>query len=219
MKIHIGAYSSDLIPVRSWERSYERFRSNGCYHDDWNWFDKLVYKAFEGLYALARPFNQWSNNRERNIKIRIDGYDVWNADHTLAMIIYPTLVKLKEVQHGAPHVDPEDVPIRPSFEFEDGSVDSTHFDRWNWVLDEMIWAFEQCAKYDKGDDQFHHNSEQLELQLESIEGSKYSKVSFNYQKNPAKPKYYVDTEAKKLHYDRINNGLRLFAKYYFSLWD
>lgn len=225
MKINIGPYSADLIPVRSWERSYERWRSESYYHDenDWNSADRLVYKVFEGLYALTRPFNRWSNNRQRCIKVHIDSYDVWNADHSLALVIYPTLVKLKEQKQGAPYVDLADVPkhLRPSDEPNDdnGYVDSSHFDRWNWVLDEMIWAFEQCAKDDKGDDQFHHNLDQLDVTFEPVKGSKLSQAKFNYQKDPTKPKYWVDTEAKKLHNDRISNGLMLFAKYYFNLWD
>ena len=225
MKVKIGPYRYDLIPVRSWERRYEHFRSDKFYHeeDEWNWFDRLIYKAFEGLFYIFHPINRWSNDRERNVQIRIDEYDVWNADHTLAMIIHPTLVKLKEVQHGAGRVDLEDVPehLRPTDEPNDfnGYVDNTHFERWNWVLDEMIWAFEQCAKEDRGDSQFTHNLEQLEMTSTPVEGSKYSSISFNYQKDPAKPKYWVDKEAKMLHYDRISNGLRLFAKYYFNLWD
>jgi hypothetical protein len=226
MKINIGPFSSDIIPVRDWERTYERWRSDSYYLDeeDYTWYDKVIMGFFEKLGDFVRPLNRWSNNRERRIKIRIDNYDVWNADHTLAMIIHPTLVKLKEVQHGACHVDPEDVleHLRPSDEPDDtnGYVDNTHFDRWNYVLDEMIWAFEQCAKSDKGDDQFHHNSEQLEMISTPLgDNPKLLSIDFNYQKDPTKPKYWVDTEAKKLHYDRISNGLRLFAKYYFSLWD
>lgn len=225
MKIDIGPYTSDVIPIRNWERSYEMWRSESYYHDenDWNWFDKLVYKAFDGLYELTLPLNRWSNNRERRVKIRIDNYDVWGADHTLALVIHPTLVKLKEQQQGASNVDPADVPehLRPNDEpnDENGYVDNTHFDRWNWVLDEMIWAFEQCTKDDRGDSQFGHNLDQLDMTFEPVEGSKCSKAKFNYQKDPAKPKYWVDTEAKKLHNDRISNGLMLFAKYYFSLWD
>lgn len=229
MKVKIGTYRYDLIPVRSWERRYEHFRSNKYYHDEdeWNWLDRIIYKMFDGLAYIFRPINRWSNNRERNVKIRIDGYDVWSADHTLAMIIHPTLVKLKEVQHGYPHVENEDVPENLRFEMTeeekanwDGSVDDKHEARWNYVLGEMIWAFEQCAKSDKGDDQFHHNIEQLEMISTPLEDNpKLSSISFNHQKDPTKPKYWVDTEAKKLHYDRISNGLRLFAKYYFSLWD
>lgn len=225
MKVNIGPYRYDIVPIRSWERKYEQFRTDKFYHDeeDHKWFDKIIYKIFDGLAYLFRPINRWSNNRPRKVKIHIDGYDVWSADHTLAMIIHPTLLKLKEAQQGASHVDPEDVPdnLKPTEEpnNENGYVDNTHFDRWSYVLDEMIWAFEQCTKYDKGDDQFHHNIEQLEMVTKPTENSKLLSIDFNYQKDPAKPKYWVDKEAKKLHYDRISNGLRLFAKYYFALWD
>ena len=34
MKVKIGPYTSDLIPVRSWERRYEHFRSDKYYHED-----------------------------------------------------------------------------------------------------------------------------------------------------------------------------------------
>lgn len=220
MKIDIGPYSSDLIPISSWERRYEMWRSGKFYHneEDWNWFDEIVYKIFEKLEKLALPINRWSYNRERKVKIRIDSYDVWNADHTLALVIHPVLVKLKQVQHGSGFVDLDDVPehLRPTEEAgpSNGYTDNTIHARWAWVLDEMIWTFEQLSKDDKGENQFSHNVEQLELNLEED-----NSVSFNYQKNPAKPKYWVDTEAKKLHNDRIENGLRLFAKYYLNLWD
>jgi hypothetical protein len=211
MKINIGPYSSDLIPVNRWERNYGRFRSNKYFHheEDWKWFDKIIYKMFDGLEEVLRPINRWSNDRPRKVKIHIDNYDVWSADHTLAMIIHPALLKLKEIKHGSPQVDSSDAPEH---------LNDIH-ERWAWVLDEMIWTFEQCSKDDKGEDQFHHNTDQLEMFSTPAEGSKFSSVEFNYQKDPAKPKYWVDTEAKKLHNDRIDNGLRLFAKYYFALWD
>ena len=53
----------------------------------------------------------------------------------------------------APLVDDEDVPeelrstAAPAKE-NDWDVDENHFKRWDWVLDEMIWAFEQALNYD-----------------------------------------------------------------------
>jgi hypothetical protein len=225
MKIEIGPYSSDLIPVRRWEGRYQRWRSGSYYHneEDWNWFDEIVYRGFEILENLVLPLNRWSNDRPRKIKIHIDNYDVWSADHTLALIIHPVLLKLKQVKHGSGMVDPSDVPehLRPSEEAgpSNGYTDNTVHERWDWVLDEMIWAFEQASKHDRGEDQFHHNIEQLEMISTPVENSKLFNIEFNDQKDPAKPKYWVDTEAEKLHNDRIENGLRLFAKYYFNLWD
>ena len=50
-------------------------------------------------------------------------------DHTLSLIIHPMLVKLKNSKAGCPYTDMEDAPnIHDDFE------------RWNYILDEMIFA-------------------------------------------------------------------------------
>lgn len=225
MKINIGPYTSDLISVRSWERSYEMWRSGELYLDEdkYTWYDKIVMGFFDKLYKFVRPINNWSNNRKRKIKVHVDDYDVWGADHTLGIIIHPVLVKLKELKHGSPVVDDEDVPENlrankkdPSDMSED---DSTIHDRWSWVLDEMIWTFSQYGLEDDSK-QFHHNSDQLDLTFTKVrDNPEMSTINFNYQKDPSKPKYWRDDEGLKKHAERKANGRRLFAKYYESLWD
>lgn len=233
MKVNIGSYRGDIVPIRRWEQRYEMWRSGKLYQDeeDYTWYDKVVYGIFSGLSTLFRPINRWSNSRNRRVKVHIDNYDVWSADHTLAMIIAPTLKKLREIQHGYPHVDNEDVPEELRFTLTDkeklewdGTVDSKHEARWNWVLDEMIWAFEQHADHNDNDDQFHHNMDQLEMLFvstgdEDLDSKGMKSLSFNHQKDPTKPAYWVDHEGKKAHHERMNNGVRLFAKYYQALWD
>lgn len=229
MKVRIGPYRSDIIPVRRWEKTYEMWRSDTYFLDekDHKWYDKIIFRFFGGLSDLVRPINRWSNSRKRRTKVHIDYYDVWSADHTLAMIIAPTLKKLKECQHGYPHVDNEDVPeeLRMSGEDQeklehDGSVDSKHEARWDYVLGEMIWAFEQHADPYDGENQFVHNVEQLDMIFTPLEdGKPGSTLSFNHQKDPTKPPYWRDDEAIKKHHVRKRNGVRLFAKYYEALWD
>lgn len=228
MRINIGPYRSDLIPINRLERKYERMRSGKMYLDeeDYTWYDKIVLGLLERLDNFFLPINRWSNNRKRNAKIHIDNYDVWSADHTLGLVIAPVLKKLKEVQHGYPHVDNEDVPEELRFTLTDEeaqqwdeTVDAKHEARWVWVLDEMIWTFEQYA--DGNDfDQFYHNVDQLEMEFTPLEDNpKLSTMTFNHQKDPSKPAYWVDDEGKKKHNERKQNGLRLFAKYYENLWD
>lgn len=228
MKVNIGPYKSDLIPVRRMERSYEMWRSDKYYLDenDYTWYDKIVMGFFDRLFDLVLPINRWANQRKRKIKVHVDNYDVWGADHTLALVILPVLKKLKEVQHGMPHVDNSDVPkeLRMSkkdieaYQY-DGAADDKFQARWDWVLNEMIWTFEQYAMGDDTD-QFHHNVEQLEMISVPLEDKPgWNSMDFNYQKDPSKPKYWVDEEGKKKHHERKQNGLRLFAKYYENLWD
>ena len=227
MKVDIGPYSGDLIPVRRWEQNYEFWRKpDTCYlpEEEYTKIDKIVFGFFDKLSELVRPLNRWSNNRKRKINIRIDNYDVWSADHTLALIIHPVLLKLKETKHGSPDVDDEDVPenlisTAAGPKENEWDTDDNHHLRWEYVISEMIWAFEQCTDDDHGDHIFHHNSDQLDITFVPIEGSKDSEMKFNRQKDPTKPAYWVDEDGKKAHYERIKNGHRLFAKYYFGLWD
>lgn len=152
---------------------------------------------------------------EREIKVELDPYDTWGLDHTLALIIHPLLIQLKETKHGAPYVDDEDVPehLRSTAatpKENEYDTDSNHFDRWDWVLDEMIWAFQQH----KGDDEqlFQHNLDNLKMTMDD------GKLTFGIE-DPTKPEYYYDKEGHRAHEARKSNGRRLFAKYYYGLWD
>lgn len=227
MKVYIGPYTSDLIPVSRWEKNYEMWRSRTYFFDeeDHKWYDKIVFKFFDKLEDLVLPINRWSNERKRKIKVHVDGYDVWAADHTMGMIIAPLLKKLKEIKHGVPHVEDEDVPEELRFMKGDevlpyNAIDNKHEARWEWILDEIIWTFEKYSDPDEGEDQFHHNVDQLDMLFTPLEDNpKLSSLDFNYQKDPTKPPYWRDDEGIKKHHERKKNGLRLFAKYYDHLWD
>ena len=226
MKVNIGPFKSDIIPVYRWEKRYESWRRpETCYlpEEEYTKYDKFVFGFLDKIDILVSPLNRWSNSRKRKIDIHIDGYDVWSADYTLAMIIHPVLVKLKETKHGSPCVDDEDVPEHLRANKKDhndmSEEDSTIHDRWSWVLDEMIWTFGQHGMEDDSD-QFHHNPDQLKLIFEEAPDMKGSKeVTFNHQKDPNKPPYWRDDEGLKKHAERKANGRRLFAKYYEALWD
>ena len=104
-------------------------------------------------------FCNWiDNKRVRNIQVRIDKYDTWSMDSTLAYIILPMLKQIKETKHGAPNIDDKDVPKKlrstsaPVKENE-WDTDDNWFDRWDWVLDEMIWTFSQVNE--DWEDQYH----------------------------------------------------------------
>ena len=227
MKVNIGPFKSDIIPVYSWEKRYEFWRrpdTGYLSQEEYTKLDKFVLGFLDKLDNLFGPLNRWANSRDRKIKIRVDNYDVWSADHTLAMLIHPVLVKLKEQKHGSPVVDDEDVPENLRANKKDHSdfseEDSTLHARWSWVLDEMIWTFGQHGLEDDSD-QFYHNSDQLEMITKPTDDTKkkYSILYFNHQKDPTKPPYFRDDEGLKKHAERKANGRRLFAKYYEALWD
>lgn len=216
MKVNIGPYTGDIIPVYFWEKLYHYWRTKSdtffLPEEEYTKFDKFVFGFFDKLNNLVRPLNRWSNNRKRKTKIHIDDYDIWAADHTLAMIIHPVLVKLKEQKHGVPVVDRKDLPLAC---LKDASAE----EQWEWILDEMIWTFSQHA-LQNDTDAFYHNVYQLEIIPAATDDTKklYS-VTFNHQKDPNKPAYWRDVKGLKKHDKRKANGRRLFAKYYEALWD
>lgn len=139
---------------------------------------------------------------EREEHVVIHRYDTWSMDHTLALIIVPMLKQLQETKHGAPFVDMDDRPEHLHAEVLKYEEDEHHFEAWDWVLNEMIWAFEQIV--DDNDGEFYDLSE-VDDNEEDI----------SIRSNQIK----VDHEGLKKYHDRIDNGTRLFGKYYRSLWD
>lgn len=141
-------------------------------------------------------------------EIEIHNYDTWSMDHTLAPIILPMLKQLKETKHGAPNVDMNDVPENLRINdpeskafWSNGETDEKFFDRWNWIMDEMIWAFEQKVK-DNWEDEYY--GPYIRSEDGSMMGGHFE---------------WTDYEGLKAHQDRMSNGFRLFGKYYENLWD
>ena len=111
-------------------------------------------KVSIGKFPEHWPWSNWLYDKfgyepEQKVKVRIDPWDTWSMDHTLAHIVLPMLKQLKATKHGAPQVDWEDVPreLRPSKEElraynKDGTADDKFFERWDWGLEEMIYAFD-----------------------------------------------------------------------------
>ena len=157
--------------------------------------------------------------------IVIHDYDTWNIDVTLAHIIVPMLKQLKEKKHGAPFVDNEDVSdeLRASDEdlhtySKNGETDEHYFDRWDYVIDEMIWAFQQ--KLEEWEEQFTSGEhdykfvEDPDNTLKDEEGQPMYKMEYGPNNT-----FEIDTEGMKKFQARMTNGYKLFGKYYEGLWD
>jgi len=155
--------------------------------------------------------------KNRAVNIEIEPFDTWSMDRTLALIILPMLKQLKDTKHGAPYVDSEDVPreLRPGGEElraynRDGTTDEHFFERWDWALDEMIFAFDSKVN-DGWEEQFETGTS--DIQWKTLEGGMCEMI-----RGPNDTKEY-DLEGRKKYEERISNGFRLFGKYYSSLWD
>jgi len=111
------------------------------------------YKIGEWLSETwLMDFCNWiESKKKRTVKVRIDKYDTWSMDHTLALIVLPMLKQLQATKHGSPHVDDSDVPEElrasnaPPVDPNSGDIDELWHKRWDWILSEMIWAFEHLV--------------------------------------------------------------------------
>jgi hypothetical protein len=157
--------------------------------------------------------------------VKIDRWDTWSMDHTLGQIALPMLQQLKRDKHGAPLVDDEDVPehlrstAAPPKENE-YDTDDNHFLRWDWVMDEMIFAFEHRLD-DSWEDEFRSGEIDMLWVPVDRDGNEVPKGDHNFYQMKRGPKdtYKCDYEGMKKVQARIDNGFRLFGKYYQALWD
>ena len=204
MKVTIGKYPSRLS-CRIFSNYMDKKYGYVDWPNEYTTFEKCLEKAEDTIQTVYNWVNVLIFDRlQQKIKVKIDYWDTWSLDHTLAHIIAPMLKQLNETKHGAGFVDDEDVPEElkstsaPPKENE-WDTDDNHFKRWDYVLNEMIWAFEQKVK-DDWEQQFYKFEDDPKAPL----GMKI---------------VWRDDEGRKKHQERMSNGFRLFGKYYEGLWD
>lgn len=219
MKIKIGPYINWIGPyqiaekILFWKDKYD----DDIVHDFGTW---LAEDKKGNPSMLMKICTFIHNMRERTVKIHIDKYDTWNMESTLSMIILPMLKQLKSTTHGAPLVADSDVPVGMNLRSTEAKpkeneydVDENHFKRWDYVLDELIWTFEQLHPDNDWESQYHSGENDLIWEPCGDDGQMHE---LKYGPNHT---FKIDKVGLKKHEKRIQNGLRLFGKYYRNLWD
>lgn len=216
MKVYIGPYHHWFAPYR-WAKKLLRkwygVDQTIVRLDDYDKVNSIARKKFKWL----RFIEEWFDARyTRKVKVRVDYYDTWGADSTLALIILPMLKQLKATKQGSPHVDDDDVPEElkstnaaplTAVQISTGGTDSNVHKRWDWVLNEMIWAFEQMNDED-AESQFHTDVDPAKPRSEPG-------ISFDEAMRRGK----FDKEGYMAWQNRKTRGLTLFGKYFEGLWD
>jgi hypothetical protein len=233
LKVYIGPYKNYFGPYQIAEKlcfwvKKEKNEYGIMMHPDWvhDFGEWLAGKDDHDTW-LTKVCLWIESKRERNISVKIDKYDTWSMDNTLAHIILPMLKQLKATTHGAPFVDDEDVPegiglrsTEAEPKEDEYDVDSNHFKRWNWALDEMIFAFE-CKIDDSWQDAFRSGEFDHVWVPVDREGNEVPKEDAKLFRTIDGPNhtYKCDYEGMKVVETRIQNGFRLFGRYYSNLWD
>ena len=157
-------------------------------------------------------------NKERKVKIVIDKWDSYNADHTLALIAVPLFKQLKETKHGAPKVSDEDVPehLRSTScapKENEWDTDENWFKRFDYVLDEIIFAMEEIANWNENEpERFKHVGDMEWSDADPVTGL-HRMISSGCVEIPEM------AEPNKQYHARIQNGCRLMGVYWLGLWD
>ena len=120
--------------------------------------------------------------------------ECWSLDCTLAEIMLPKLLWFKNCtdRHGYPS------------DFYDHETEESYEDEWNETLEKIVFAIAYAANdYDWYDYQADFNYNEELKQLEPTDKEEWEKFH----------------RWRKIHYARYEEGMRLFAKYFCSLWD
>lgn len=244
MKVYISNYRNHWYSPYTWidyaffwtdwskcSRNRHAIINDEKYIEHPEWVDKVT----DFLAPISHGIQTILDKIHPPIKyVKIDRWDTWSMDHTLAHIILPMLKQLRDTKHGSPMVDIEDVPeymrttttedwdSQKVFDFynEDVSDGYDIHKRWDWVLNEMIFAFEHIV-----DDTWKESFSSGEIDMTWIpvdkDGNEVPKGEHSFYQMGHGPKhtYVCDYEGMQKVEDRVQNGLRLFGKYYSGLWD
>ena len=241
MKVKLGPYKDWFGPYQLaellcfWAKKekdeYGIPRKPDWVHDFGEW---LAHGSVKPEPAVGEVYTMWEDRpktwlyrfltwihskKNRTVYVHIDPWDVWSMDVTLGHIVRPMLKMLKDKKHGAPWVDLEDVPKElhgkklTKKQRDNGEVDDKHFERWDWVLNEMIFAFESLDGGANQDWEYQFTTGEYDFQWKKLENGNSQMV--RGEKHTAETNW----DARKAYAERVQNGFRLFGKYFQNLWD
>ena len=131
----------------------------------------------------------------RTVDVQIDPWDSWAIDTNLAHIIAPLLKQLRDTAHGFP----PDMYEICGVTTEDAGADDKCAAEWSSIIDRMIWSFQETADNFPAQETFYK--------------------WFDEENQDGFMKCEIDREGLEAYEARIQDGINLFAKYYFNLWD
>ena len=221
MKLKIGKPVNWIGPYQIAEMLMFWVDKNDYNDDRAHNFGKWLATNKNGEDSWLTRVCEWIHNKKKQkVKVKVDPWDIWGVDDTLSMVILPVLLAYREAINGGPHVDDSDVPEHLRANLKEGqdindTPDENWHARWEWVVDEIIWTFQQLQPDYDWEEQYR--SGEIDIVWEPVTMGTNEEQFFRMCKGP-NDTYTADYDAIKKHRDRINNGLRLFGKYYQGLW-
>ena len=207
MKIYISGYRDHWYsPYPIMEKFYFWKKDYDAYKEEPPAWLQSVCEHVKWVLDKIHPYVNY---------VKIDKYDTWSMDSTLAHIILPMLKQLKATKHGAPFVDDMDVPdilksTSAAPKENDWDTDANWHLRWDWVLGELIFAFQSDV-----DDTWEARFRTGESDWEFIDREDGTSEMVKGANDTTE----YDWDGLKAYQDRMQNGFSLFGRYYSNLWD
>lgn len=139
--------------------------------------------------------------------VQVHPWDTFSADHTLALVIYPVLVAYKNdiIEKGSVPSDfLKTVDVSDKTEEEAQKLHDQMYAEgikfWTETLDKMIWSFNEIKDDYIGEEKF------LTIRDENADVTDIAN------------RYDIDENGLSDYYEKIDEGLQLFGRYYRSLW-
>lgn len=214
-----------------WVHTFGEFLAHGFHKESEDDKRRMLFTRSERPKTYLFKFLEWVNSKKiKKEYIKIDYWDTWSMDCTLSPIILPMLKQLKATKHGSGFIDLEDVPEhmrttttedydgQTTFDFYNEDVPKGHdvHSRYEWVLEEMIFAFEHLVD-SSWEDKYHTG--EYDLYSEPCKFDDDGKATLYQMKEGPKHTHKCDYDGLRKEWERVDNGLRLFGKYYRTLWD
>ena len=191
MKVYLGKY---VYPITTYDiASKIIFWNNTEHRKKLNAILKfgLTYNQnSKKLSILSKVLDKYNSCQKRKVYIKIDDYDVHDLDYTLSLIIEPALKKLLDDEWLSFKVDNEDLPKELQISDDEYKLISFTYSENDPRLPEIYNRLEQQPKY-------------------VINKMIYAFNIFSSTEKDETEEYY-----KK----EIDEGLRLFGKYFRNLW-
>lgn len=164
MKVNIGPYQpywnlmwiEDLwCKVRYSKESWE------VDEDKYDRWDAGFMHAVDKLRVFLN-----SITAKRTVKVKIERDDLIDCYCTLALVILPTLKAYAKADHSWPHQISEEPLLPAELKSNGTNVDEAEQQAWQWILRQMIAAFEQIINEDWNTVEEHNERRQtIELGL------------------------------------------------------
>jgi len=166
----------------------------------WKWYNYVIWWVRYGIWNKVRDLSWQIPNIYSRMRRGWGKADTWEFCDYLSDVIVGGLKHLKKIKHGYP----------ATFDSKTNKLEYNE-KRWDKILDEIIWTFEVAQKMD---DTIRY------LPTEEWSDKKYLRLCKIVKEiNKKYPRLEQNTVLTKKESGKYEQGFRLFAKYFHSLWD